>query len=199
MNLGVIPTDWGNYDPDPSRWKGYGSDPQIVFLDTSVERTPGHPSIWHRYPHTSADMNSARECDGRWILVKPGDHIVFKCWERTSPAQNPVYNNDLDHGSRIGIDFYHDNGDGTTTNLGIGALVNGLGSDTVTIPGYPHLSSAGSNVPCNTPAWTQQIIDFIVPDGYNINQIAPWMQMRPEQGDTAQGWFADAELYINPI
>lgn len=196
-NLAVIPNDWGNYNPNFSKWSGYGSDPQIVFLNTNVERTVGHPSIWMALPHTSADMNYARECDGIWYNVNVGDHIVFKCWMKTGLAQRSELNNDptdsIGCGARIGMDFYHDN-----TNLMIGALVNGLGNDTVTIDGYPQLRSIGSDVPCNTPTWTQQIIDFIVPDGYNINQIVGWMQMRPEQGDTAQGWFADAELYINP-
>ena len=202
VNLGVIPTMWGSGNTNPAYWVAYGSGSQIAFLTTDVERTPGNPSIWFRFPHTSVDMNGARECDGVWYPCKPGDHVIFKCWEKTGLSDNPAYNNDptgaTGAGARIGMDFYHDNGDGTTANLGIGALVNGLGSDTVTIPGYPRLQSAYSAVPCNTPVWTQQVIDFVVPSGYNINQIVGWMQMRPEQGDSVQGWFADAELYIIP-
>jgi hypothetical protein len=77
-----------------------------------------------------------------------------------------------------------------------GALVNGVGYDDISIAG--HYASEGSNVPCNTPDWTQQIIDCIVPSGFNITEFVDWLQMRPEQGDSAQGWFADSELYLNP-
>jgi hypothetical protein len=195
-NSAAIPTDWGNYASDPAKWEAYGSGNQIIFLDFNVVRTPDKPSIHFALPHTSEDMNEGRECNGRWLPVNPGDHVVFTCWMKTTLSQYSTYNNDLTDsygkGARIGIDFYHDN-----TNLLIGALVNGLGSDTVTIPGYPQLRSAGSHVPWNTPNWTKQTIDFIVPSGYNINKVVAWMQV-VESEDSGQAWFADAELYINP-
>jgi hypothetical protein len=200
-NLARIPEDWGNYASDPTKWEAYGSGKQIVFLDFNVVRTLGKPSIHFALPHTSEDMNQGRECNGRWLPVREGDHVVLTAWMKTTPSDNPAYNNDpadtYGKGARIGIDFYHDNGDGTTTHLDIGALTNGLGSDTVTIPGYPQLQSAGSHVPWNTPNWTKQTIDFIVPSGYNINQIVAWAQaVNPD--DSGQAWLADAELYINP-
>jgi len=224
-NLAVIPDDWGNYDHNPSSWIGYGSGNQIVFLDTTVERTPGYPSIWHRYTHIPAcsnetydssqsaclshggtwnpagDMNGARECDGVWYNVSVGDHIVFKCWEKTGLSQHPAYNNDPTDsygvGARIGMDLYApDPNRPGYIMIVAGALVNGVGYDDTSISG--HYSSAGSDVPCNTSTWTQQVIDYIVPSGYGITQVVGWMQMRPEQGDSVQGWFADCELYINP-
>jgi len=197
VNLAVIPNDWGDYKIfGDCRYDG---GVQITHVDYNILHN-GHVSI-RIDPHTSADPNSARECDGIWYTVAAGYHVIFKCWEKTGLSQNPAYNNDPTNsygygasgaGARIGMDFY-----GTTGNLGIGALVNGLGSDTVTIPGYPRLQSAFSAVPCNTTNWKQQVIDFIVPAGYGITQIVGWIQMRPESGDTVQGWFADAELYIS--
>jgi hypothetical protein len=194
-NLARIPEDWGNYASDPTTWEAYGSGKQIIFLDFNVVRTLGKPTIHFSLPHTSEDMNEARECDGRWIPVNEGDHVTLTTWIKTTLSDNATYNSDpadtYGKGARIGFDFYHDN-----TNLMIGALVNGLGSDTVKISGYPQLQSAGSHVPWNTPSWTKQTIDFIVPSGYNINQIVAWMQV-VDPADSGQAWFADAELYIN--
>jgi hypothetical protein len=226
-NLGVIPNDWGNGNPNPSSWIGYGSGNQIVFLDTTVERTPGNPSIWHRYTHIPAcsneaydssqsaclsnggtwnpagDMNGAREVDGIWYNVSVGDHVVFKCWEKTGLSQNPAYNNDPTDsygvGARIGMDLYAPNPNRPGYIMIVaGALVNGLGDVNGNVISG-HFASAGSDVPCNTSTWTQQVIDYIVPSGYGITQVVGWLQMRPETGDSVQGWFADCELYINPI
>jgi hypothetical protein len=71
INLAVIPQDWE---------LTFGPGPQIIYLDYSVFRTSGNPSI-RLEAHTAADVNTARECDGRWYPAKPGDHIVAKCWK----------------------------------------------------------------------------------------------------------------------
>ncbi|MCJ7632148.1 hypothetical protein MUP77_07105 [Candidatus Bathyarchaeota archaeon] len=190
-NLADIPDDWE---------LTYGAGPQIISLDYSTVHTSGHPSIAIA-PHTSADVNTAREanCYGpnlAGLQVKPGDHIVFSCWIRTGLSSvNSAYNSDptdsLGKGARIGIDFYT-----PSSHSGIGALVNGVGNNANHISGW--LQNAGSHVPWNTQTWTQQRIDCIVPNGYNIAFMIPWIQIELPN-DAGKGWFADAELYINPL
>jgi hypothetical protein len=189
-NLALIPVDWGDYlmygDVD------YGAGPQITRVDNSVLHN-GDVSI-RIDPHTSSDVNTARELDSNMISVKPGDHIVFTCWIKTTASQTAAYNNDptdsYGKGARIGIDFYTASG-----MAGIGALVDGVGSGSITISG--NYGSAGSHIPWNTPTWTLQTINCIVPNGYSITSIIPWMQAESAT-DSGLGWFADAGLYVNP-
>ena len=69
--------------------------------------------------------------------------------------------------------------------------------------------SAYDYVPYNTPDWTQKTLDFIVPSktfttnseggsipSQQISDMIPWIYMGNH--DAGSGWFADAELYINP-
>jgi hypothetical protein len=187
-NLAVIPDDWG---------LTYGSGPQIIFLDYSVVRTAGKPSI-RLESHTSADVNTARECDGTWYSCKPGDHIVAKCWIKTD-SNTPAENANPYHGARIGIDFYVPMGDGV--HIGI-EFSRPNDSDPLSVA-----------VPWNTPTWTLRTWDLVVPstiytkawDGTPIpptpiTQFVLWMQGIQLNDGTAKGnaWFADAELYINP-
>jgi hypothetical protein len=175
---------------DTTGW-GYltAEHPQLIYFDDNNVLHNGHPSI-RMEPHTSADGNTARELNNNpfAFAVNEGDHVVFKCWMKTGQSQNMGSRTDV--GARIGIDFY-----GATGNLGIGALVNGVGSDTNHIVGY--LQADGSFVPWNTATWTQLTIDFTVPSGYGITCIAPWCQVLPAT-EPAFAWFSDAELYINP-
>ncbi|MGD0644308.1 MAG: hypothetical protein ABSA75_05320 [Candidatus Bathyarchaeia archaeon] len=178
-NLAVIPNDWCIGSPAFAN----------SVLDTNITHN-GNPSIT-----IYSDPVKSREVDGNWIAVNPGDHIVMKCWIKTDPSQETsVYNHDptdsYGAGARIGIDFYSNVG-----NTGISVLVNGVGSDAIHITGS--IQSVGSDVPWNTSVWTLQTIDCIVPNGYNITGMIPWLQVRPAT-DYGKAWFADAQLYINP-
>jgi len=187
VNLAVIPDDWG---------LTYGSGPQIIFVDYSVIRTVGKSSI-RLEPHTSADVNQWRECDGTWYPVKPGDHIVAKCWIKVDDTyvytgtDPPEYN-----GGRLGMDLYGPNGAGGITIL----------------DSYPHdgAEHIASEVHWGTIGWTLRTWDIVVQstiytkDVYGniipatpITKMVLWLDVRPA---TATGlvWFADAELYINP-
>jgi hypothetical protein len=186
QNLAVIPDDWD---------LTYGSGPQIIFLDAQVTHN-GHPSI-RLEPHTANDANTAREADGTWYNVMPGDHIVARCWMKTDTNGDTVPY----HGARIGIDLYNQEN-------GHNYLLYGLNS-----PDYPNTNDKEvlNYVTWGTSTWTQRTMDFIVPSDYftqnlltggaipptQVRQIVMWVQALPT---TAQGnaWFADAELYINP-
>jgi len=191
VNLAVIPNSWH---------LTYGSGPQIIFLDYTVVRTAGKPSI-RLEPHTAKDVNYARECDGTWYSVKPGDHIVAKCWIKIADnGDRYAYS-----GARIGIDLYG----------GASYLLWGIDDGAYINPHDPNgVAESQFYVHWGTPGWTQRTIDFIVPSTYftktsggvsipsaRINEFVMWMQVWSSQyGGTEQGnaWFADAELYINP-
>jgi hypothetical protein len=196
-NLAVIPDDWGVYDNAPDLWTA------IVHLDYSVTHN-GHVSI-RIDPHTSADTDVTRECDGKWYTVKPGDHIVVKIWIKTSASS--LGDTDYRHGGRIGIDFY------AHTSVGYGIL------DSADTP-IGDVSRAGSNIPTGDCVlnwgkdWTQKGWDIIIPtdpytqvfrggvatpcDPVQINSLVLWLDVRPI-ADQGQAWFSDSELYINPV
>lgn len=177
-NLAVIPDDWG---------LAYGPGPQIIFLDYDVVRTPGKPSI-RLEPHTAADVNAARECDGTWYPAKPADHILMKCWMKID--SNPTGS----RGARIGMDFYGANG-----------YITGVSGAHGIIP-QPDADVIANFVPWGTVGWSQRTIDFILASAYVSEvdgtlqiptSVVMWAQVeRPS--DVGNGWFADAELYINP-
>ncbi len=165
--MAVIPDDWENYKSQGSLAHGRG--PQIIFVDSSVVRTTGKPSI-RIDPHTSADTNFARECDGKWYPVKPGDHIVAKCWIRT--LTGPSTSGYPQCGRRIGIDFY------ASTILPARTFWD-------TYYNYDYGKSYVHD--SNGRAWQQRVLDFIVPatvgDSSGNPQVPTsfvlWMQAGP--------------------
>jgi len=48
--------------------------------------------------------NYAREVNGPYLSIKPGDHIIFSCWIKTSASS--LGDKSATSGGRIGIDFY---------------------------------------------------------------------------------------------
>jgi len=187
-NLASIPDDWENYKSQG--YLAHGTGPQIVFVDSDVVRTTGKPSI-RIEPHTTADLNTARECDGIWYPVKPGDHIIAESWMRvlTGPSTNGYPR----CGARIGIDFY------ASTLLPATAFwTTYFGGDFS--KGYVQDSNGGT--------WQKRVLDFIVPatvgdSGGNPQvptSIVLWLQGAPWSVDSTATtvWFADPELYINP-
>lgn len=186
-NLAVIPDDWS---------LTYGTGPQIIVLDQNVVRTAGKSSI-RLDPHTSADVNTRREVNGKWYNVKAGDHVVAKCWMKTTASglgdTNPY------SGARIGVDFYDSH------------LISGVAA-----PTYPNTDAGvlANYVHWGTSVWTQRTIEFVIPatmpsDGSYypvgeqrvVTQLVMWMQVWSSTyggTDTGLAWFVDAELYINP-
>jgi hypothetical protein len=190
-NLADIPDDWQ---------LTYGTGPQIIFLDSTVVRTAGKPSIRIERHVEGIDTNSAREANGIWYNIKPGDHIVAKCWMKTDPSgfgdTNPY------SGARIGLDFY-----------GSAGRILGIEGNA-----YPETDAAqrANYVPWGTSTWTQRTIEITVPAtfsadgdlGYPAGSVVVptsfvmWMQgWSSSYGSTdpAKIWFADAELYITYV
>jgi hypothetical protein len=137
------------------------------------------------------------ECDGPWLTVHPGDHVVFSVWMKTTNGC----------GGRSGIDFY-DAGGGriSGTNSPTGKFWN-------PVNGYPS-DNEGTYVPVNS-GWTKVTIDFIVPaticadpwSSYSSGTyvapaaMAPWVQgWLPDYNPrfACSFWFAATQLYINP-
>lgn len=190
-NLAIVPDDFGTQ---------YGLGAQIIHLDYNVTHKGDNGISIRLDPHTDNDVNYNRECDANWMPIHPSDHIVFRCWIKTSSAQNPAHNGDVTYGGgRIGIDFA------------------GQGIHIYTVPRtnvdpWGPLGDYGPNgwVPFGSD-WTYRQWDIIVPDTFftkndytgepcsprQIDYFGAWIQVMPwtEQG---VAWFADAELCINP-
>jgi hypothetical protein len=143
-------------------------------------------------PHISSDNNYVRECDGSWVSISPGEHVVFTAWMKTS-SSSQGNNGNPQEGIRIGIDFYA-NGDVAGTSMTDGSTT--LSSNTF--------------VPWGTSSWTQVTISFTVPssftDVYGGNYVVgqqvvasgciPWVQVC-EPTDAGQAWFANPQFYIS--
>ena len=193
-NLAAIPGNWE---------RTHGANPQIISFDYNTEHTAGNPSIRIDGPPTSG--NPWRECDlfksgGGRITVNPGDHIVFTCWVKT--AHSTAGNDGKKHmGALIGIDLYGSSGrlwevcPGTTTTFNYDSTWS--------------WQSGYKWVPYNSD-WTLLTIDFTVPtkaftttdnggsvSSQQVSTIIPWVYMH-NGADGGAGWFADAQLYINP-
>ena len=171
----------------PIKWElTYGTGPQIIHLDSTV--TYNNQASIRIDRHTITDINSAREINSDGISAKPGQHIVFTCWMKTTESgygdTNPY------SGARIGIDFYR----------------NGQRIGSVQSPTYPDTDQGVriNYVNWGTSQWTQRTIDFTVPQtisGQTPSGMILWMQVwSSTYGSTDPGhaWFANAQLYINP-
>jgi hypothetical protein len=174
------------------------TDDSNLMIDQSTLYN-GNPTI--RIGPAGSTANPAREIDGPWFGVKPGDHIVFTAWIKITASS--IGDTTPCSGIRIGIDFYASNGDITGTASPDGSVWSPTG-------GWP----AGQTfVNWGTSTWTQIKMDFIVqsqylgaPIGYSNYSpgqmvtpicIIPWVQVCGSN-DQGQAWFADSQLYINP-
>ena len=204
-NLAPSPNGWST--ATNGMWYAAGGVANDV-LDKSVLYN-GAPTI-RQDPIWSTNDNYAREVNGPWLAIKPGDHIVFSCWIKTSASSygdtNPC------SGARIGIDFYGEGGVITGTASPNGASWTPSGSwATNTYLNYVHWG---------TSTWTQIVMSFTVASSYSAspgyagNQnnfyvgqwvtptgIIPWMQVWSSTygaSDSGQAWFANAQLTITP-
>lgn len=189
-NLAVIPDDW-SVTQYPN-----------IFLDSSVVHTAGKPSVRLEPHREGVDTNHACEVDSRWYTIKPGDRIVAKLWIKIS-AGTPTEAANIYDGARLGINWFASR----ATEGGI-CIVG---------PTMTDAEHRAGMVRFGTSAWTQKIWDVIIPATYyplclegegaitpaaQASSLCIWMQLCHQPGSTApttQAWFADAELYINPV
>jgi hypothetical protein len=174
-----------------------------VILDNNVLHN-GNPSI--RLDPVGSTPNYAREVDAPWLNIKPGDHIVFSCWIKTSASSygdtNPY------SGARIAIDFYANGYITAWQSLGQ-CIWDSKGGDIGAIQTYVNWNKD----------WTLIVMDFVIPatvpangayvgwgTQYSAGQkvvptaIIPWMQVWSSTygaTDSGKAWFADAQLTIN--
>jgi hypothetical protein len=199
-NLAVIP-DAGKYGTSGSYWDYYEVDPNTwtanVHLDSSVTFN-GDVSI-RLDPHTSADVNTARECDGTWLNCEPGDVISTSIWILC--ANSSIGDTSPYDGARMGMDCY------AHTSAGYGI-----------VDGYPQSYSSNQStehldmmVTWGSNTWTQKTLTYIIPSTYytndetngrtcnpvQIDSFVLWLQVMTPT-DKGLAWFADAELYITP-
>jgi hypothetical protein len=186
---------WGQFDD--YGFIAYGStnpSNQIGFKDDLVLHN-GHSSIRVEAPNS---FDLYREIDSDWITVKPGDHVVFRCWVKTA--------SETGNAAIIGFDVY-----GTSNRIleihpctpqsAIWNIVN-------TVPlqgGTPTYIPYGSD-------WSLLTMDVVIPSTFythddfgnsiSSQQIAgfiPWVGgVWNGRSSYPNVWFADAELYINP-
>ncbi len=188
-----------------------GAASSYASLDTSVLHN-GNPSI-----RLGPDnLRGTREVDGTWINVKPGDHIQYSVWAKTSPSstQNTVYS-----GARIGCDLY------SSTSAGYGVvdtqphpftIVSGVEVSGDNGDGLGLTTTSQFMVPWNHD-WTLLTWDFYIPSAYfssvytqqgvqiqstlckpvQIDSMVVWLDAR-ELTDGPYAWFADPVLMVNP-
>ena len=173
------------------------SYPQFSFLDSAIYYTNA-PSIRIQ----PASVAGAREADGIWYNVKPGDHIVARCWIKVDALAGFVFKpNDATtwRGGRILVDLY-----------GHGHWLDSHPQDGA--------EDESSCVSWGTSGWVLKTWDFIIPNtvyqvpvpydphpgGYTgpsqIDSIVMVLTCGLHGGalDRANGWFSDPVLYINP-
>ena len=200
-NLAPILDKWGDYnifgDVCFGNPKIY---PQITHADFSVTHN-GNPSV--RIDGPGAWPNGAREVNHGWITVKPGDHIVFKCWIKTNPSS-------IGDGGTIAFDCYGPNERimevhprTIQTEIWNGGSQptgwSGMAGSVIYIPYGRDWTKITIDV--NIPYTTFTHNDWQQPLSYGPQQIAgilPILAASWNHGESASVWFADAELYINP-
>ncbi|HZK68864.1 MAG TPA: hypothetical protein VFC36_04620, partial [Paludibacter sp.] len=201
-NLAPIPNSW-SYATN-GMWFSAGGVSNNV-LDYNV-RYNGEPTM--RQDPVWSTNNYAREVNGPYLNVKPGDHIVFSCWIKTTASS--YGDKDLNSGARIGIDFYGTKG-------ALGGSVSPNGAVWTTTGGYPS-NTYLNYVHWGTNTWTKIEMSFTVAQSYpaiygyagNYNYatgqwvtpsaIIPFMQVYSSTygtSDSGQAWFADPQLTIN--
>ena len=195
-NFAHIPADWDI----GAIWNA------PTYFDNNVLHN-GHPSIrMEKGDGTkSREILAANKSDSGWkIFIKPGDHLVFKVWMKTSSST--IGDTTTTSGIRLGIDFANNGGR-------ITGIQSPDGAYWTTSNGYP--SNQYLNYVNWGHDWELRTMYFIVQNQYPAdgvlgypagqletpNHIAPWVQVWSDNyGNTDNGlaWFADAELYINP-
>jgi hypothetical protein len=197
-----------NFADIPADWRIGETWNAPTYLDYTVLHNR-NPSIrMEKGPDASKsrEILAADFTQSDWaIRVKPGDHIVFKIWMKTSAST--IGDTTPTSGIRFGFDMYNSGGRITGIQSPDGAAPYG---NPIQYPSNQYLNYVnwGSD-------WQQKIMEFIVPNqystdgilGYPIGQMQtpdrmiPWIHVWSDNygnADNGIAWFADAQLYINP-
>jgi hypothetical protein len=189
-----------NFADIPEDWRIGETWNAPTYLDITVLHN-GDPSI---RMEKGTDASKSREIlaadftQSDWaIRVKPGDHILFTVWMKTSAST--IGDNSSTSGIRFGIDFYDNN-----NRICAIQTPDGLENPTdwqLNFVNWGH-------------DWEQRIMDFTIPYQYAADgvlgyptgqmvtptQMIPWIQAWSNTNGNADNgtvWFAEAELYIN--
>ena len=196
-----------NYADVPADWRIGETWNAPTYLDNNVLYN-GEPSIRMEKgtdASKSREILDADKTQSNWcVRIKPGDHIVFKVWMKTSAST--IGDTSSSSGVRLGIDFYSSGSRITGSQSPDGSVWTPSG-------GYP--SNQNLNFVKWGSDWTQRTMDFIVPNQYPTdgwlggtkgvmttpNGMVPWIQVwsdSHQNADNGIAWFAHAEVYINP-
>ena len=209
------------FDHDRQVFREVSNDFDYTYLNLdydTVRTNNGKPSIKISYIGNPRERNS-RECFFGFVQVKPGDHIEYSAWAKTSDFPNTYRS-----GAQLICDMVAKQTDGrlrTVDSLSRnleqvdGVWRSGDGHtyyECVPKDGVYPLEGIGNpvittfNARMGTSEWTYIKFDFIIPDTVYWNPttkeelqicyIAPNMDVR-EFDDDSIGWLTDFELYIN--
>lgn len=194
-NYADIPTAWDYHDGDVH----YGSDPQIVALDTE----DGYTCIRIDGPPSTENAHREVNIYPQTITVSPSTHVIFSADIKTE-AQSP--SNAASLGGIIGVDLYS----------GSQRLFEVTKHENHTDPFYYMNNSALNEwdsvyVPYSSD-WTRLTLDFIVPSALftetdegtplspalTVTRCIPWMCMswNDSAHNTASGYFRNASLQV---
>jgi hypothetical protein len=202
-------TDWSGAQENPDQAPRFYDTTTLHSGPYSIrmEKDPANPSLSREVDHDGWDYDTT---------VEAGDHVVFKVWMKVQPST--AGDSPTGGGIRLGIDFYH-----TTiphSNAGVFTYITGSQSPNgaVRFPNGTYPATDSLNWVYWGSGWTLRTMDFIVPasitadglGGYPLGTVVyapfvltPWVQIWSNNlgnpvAETAVGWFADAEFYINP-
>jgi hypothetical protein len=197
VNLAPIPNVGDVYGGNGNYWDYYDVDPNSWTADCHLDTTMlhnGHPSLRIDPTAGSSDPNTARELDGSWLNISPGQNFLASAWIYAGDSTT----GDTYGGGRLGCDYYAH----TSTGYGI---VDGLPGDALAACAY---------VVFGTNTWTQRIWNAIIPstsytknwtnnttcNPVQIDSFVLWFQIWGLNPSTEKGlcWFADSTLYVSP-
>lgn len=150
------------------------------------------PSI--RIDSSPLGTNTAREADGIYLNVSPGQHIIFSCWILTSDSS--YGDTSQQSGGRIGFDYY--GASGRLSGVQYSGSYTQTPSDQILAAQYVHWG---------TSTWTLRTIETTVPNtvysdsgsGQTPVAIIPTMQVWSTKygaADLGQVWFGNPTVTI---
>jgi hypothetical protein len=192
-----------NLAPVPSAWRVGESWCAPTFIDYSIHHNGNCSIRMERGNDTSKSREIlAKNQSSLTFNIKPGDHVIFKVWMKTSPST--INDTSQSSGVRFGVDLM-------STQGRICALQTPDGSYWTMQNGYP--ANQDKNFVSWNSDWTLRVMEFTVQKEYPTDGLLggakgemlapvgmiPWVQVWSNTNgnlDCGVAWFADVELYI---